>query len=202
VACGGNVTNSCVSGTVGQVDIGPVPNLILGGVPSNLGIQFKASATPPSGYTTNNFQWVQLITNDALLITLNNNTTQTCRYTTVPPGVGPPYLDSRFPYSTNNPTNDNPSAVLDSTTEKEFIRNFSATMYLMWTPNPASGCSNGAACTVPVPLGSVSWHWSGDAAFNGSSWTGTGTGGANAFQTSTSYPSWNSYSDASSRTCN
>lgn len=69
IACGGNVTSNCVNGTVGQVDIGPVPNLILGGLPNNIGIQFTASATPPTGYS-NSFQWIQPISNDTLLIKL------------------------------------------------------------------------------------------------------------------------------------
>jgi hypothetical protein len=39
---------------------------------------------------------------------------------------------------------------------------FRATMYLMWQPGSASGCS-GAACTIPVPLLKVDWWWTGDA---------------------------------------
>jgi len=138
--------------------------------------------------------WVQINTNDALLLTLNNNQSEPCNFTTIPSG-GDPFLDTTYPYDTRNPTNDNPTAVLDSTTSKELIRNFSATMYLMWSPGPAP--------SIPVPLGSVSWHWSGDVTFNGSTWiVSSGSGSANAFQTSNSYPTWTGYSDASSRTCN
>jgi len=36
-------------------------------------------------------------------------------------------------------------------------------MYLMWTPSADPNCPNGAACTIPVPQGQVTWSWRGDA---------------------------------------
>jgi len=42
------------------------------------------------------------------------------------------------------------------------MRNFSATMYLMWTPRYAPNCA-GSTCAVPVPLGSVNWSMCGGA---------------------------------------
>ena len=81
---------------------------------------------------------------------------------------------------------------------------FSATMYLMWTPPAASGCPNGSACTIPVPLGSVTWQWAGDATYNSSSQTWSvksGSGSANAFAASNSFPSWNSLVPFKGVTC-
>jgi hypothetical protein len=199
----GGPTAASVATQLGQVAINPGPYLQFGSIPSNVGIAFTASATPPSGYS-NSFLWVQQNTNDVLTITLNDNTTHTCTFTTVPAG-GDPFLDTLYPYDTGSTTDDSPRTVLDSTTSKELIRNFSAIMYLMWTPPEASWCQNGSACTIPVPLGSVHWQWSGDAVYNSVSqaWTlNSSTKSADPFQSSNAFPTWTRYSDYSSRTCN
>src|SRR5690348_915750 len=48
----------------------------------------------------------------------------------------------------------------------EVARSFGAKMYLMWIPQVLSinstSCPNGNSCTIPVPLGSFDWFWSGD----------------------------------------
>jgi len=121
----GPTSASIAPATLGSVDINPGPVLQFGNL-ATPGIKFTASATPPAGYT-NSFVWVQINTNDALLLTMNDNTTQTCNWATVPSG-GDPYLDTIYPYDILNPTSDSPSSGLDSNSYKELIRNFSATM--------------------------------------------------------------------------
>jgi hypothetical protein len=178
---------------LGQVVIDSVPELIFGGTPTNVGIIVTASAAPPSGYS-NNFFWTQINASDTKVETLNNNTSTTCYPATVPAG-GDPFLDTKYKLSTTNTWNDNPSSPLNSSTFKELTRSFSATVYLMWDP--------GLLNSVPVPLGSVSWQWAGDAIYHGTSWTvKSSSSSANLFQPSSAYPQWTRYSDYTSYPCN
>jgi hypothetical protein len=192
-----NISGPTLAGVttqLGQVVITSEPALSLGNYPSIAGIQLTASATPPTGYS-NSFEWVQIITNDTKMITLNDNTTTTCVPATTPAG-GLPFLDNVYPYDTNNPTTDIPETVLDSTQFRELTRNFSATMYLLWKP----GLQN----SIFVPLGTVGWQWSGDAVYNAGNQTWTlnsSSKSANAFSASSTYPTWTRYSDYSSQSC-
>ncbi len=207
ITCGGNVPNgNCPNGTNGPlgqavINSGTPPTVGLGNSTfSNVGIVFNASATPPSGYS-NNFIWAQLITADTIAITGTPNVI--CHQTTNPqntPGTG---LDSDYPYGTGASVNDNPDFPLQTsygsqvTNVTEVNDNpFSATMYLLW--------SSGLANSIPVPLGSVSWQWSGDATYNSSSQTWSvksGSGSANAFASGNSYPSWTSQVPFSGAVC-
>jgi len=65
----------------------------------------------------------------------------------------------------------------------------------MWTPNLLN--------SIPVPLGSMAWQWSGDATYNATNgWTVAGfSKSAGAFQSSNTFPSWSRYSDYSTRSC-
>jgi hypothetical protein len=97
-------------------------------------------------------------------------------------------LDNNYPFTTVSATksNDSPEFPLNqsqnNTYSAEIIRSFSARTYLMWDPtlmaNGAGGCSaasrlatvngitaNASTCdgSIPVPLGSVPWSFSGDA---------------------------------------
>jgi hypothetical protein len=57
-----------------------------------------------------------------------------------------------------------PSYLQDSSlsaSDGERAEIFGATTYLIWSPNADSSYTDGAACTVPVPLGSLSWNWQG-----------------------------------------
>ena len=116
---------------------------------------------------------------------LHREQDQTC--TCYPPGGLPTSaeLDSTYPYSNTN--NSNPIDFVDSprsplvTNEAQAI--FSATTYLMWDPAlsssgscvPAntdqSGNSSQSTCdlSIPIPIGSISWSWAGDAVDTGSS---------------------------------
>jgi hypothetical protein len=133
---------------------------------------FQASAAQ---YSTGTFQWVQLINHD---ITQNMGSGGP-----IPPSdaiSSTPELDGGYPYGvlsngqplgnvtttnvTNDTATDSPFIAL-AVAQGELSRSFNATMYLMWVPNAASGCSATAnnPCTVPIPLGSVNWQWQGSA---------------------------------------
>ena len=190
LVCGGNVGGSCTSTTaLGTVNINPTNVLQLGGSTNNIGIQFTASATPPSGQS-NNFVWYQIITNDTKVITKPSGSTQTCVAVTTPAG-GLPYLDTEAPYGTTSTQDDQPFTGLDTTQFTELTRTFAATMYALWTPSAASGCTAGSACTIPVPLGYVTWQWYADAKYTGGAWTllsSPTNSGASTFQASGSFP--------------
>lgn len=85
-----------------------------------------------------------------------------------------------------------------------------STMFLLWTPNAdTSVCTDGTTsypCSIPVPLGSLTWLWTGDAintlepltgsdsfgSFTYPEWVvNCGSGSNGGFQTSApSYPQW------------
>jgi hypothetical protein len=112
---------------------------------------------------------VQLISNSQIGYLDSNGTTQE------PPTMG---LDLDFPFDLGDYAHDYPSIQLLN--EGEGWRTFTATTYLMWDPGLPSGCqvawseqtrnsdgsiggvSHPSQCqSIPVPLGSVTWHWSG-----------------------------------------
>jgi hypothetical protein len=158
------------------------------------GINFKVDSSTqlPTG-NSGTYSWVQLI-GPNLATYQPGSTTRTL-------GTG---LDGgRYPYpmmpGCTDCTNDSPGIELLSVNSEE-TDSFQATMYLMWTPNPAGGCS---ACTVPVPIGFVNWRMKGDAINtldpnqgpNANGWIlGCGQNSADPFIPSTSYPQWTSAS--------
>ena len=86
-----------------------------------------------------------------------------------PPGQ----LDGTYPYAneTTTTTSDSPNVQLPQSYGM-VERGFTATMYLMWDPALPTGCvpaqtnaaynSTASTCTsIPIPLGSVQWKWSG-----------------------------------------
>jgi hypothetical protein len=135
------------------------------------GIKLLAQSTLPPG-NSGSYQWVQLINSDqSQFINSAPNNPHTCTTFTGPAGV--PELDGTYPYGngigtvyttsvTNDTAKDSPDSGLPSI-YGELQRSFNATMYLRWIPNPDSKCTAGSACTIPVPLGSSSWWWVGDA---------------------------------------
>jgi len=161
---------------------------------TDVGIAMTASATAPSG----NFTWVQLITGDVVTETpTGGGAVQTCYFPEMPtPGVFPG-LDTGYPYSTVNlaltTAYDNPWVSLPTSGYNKVSRAFSAKMNLMWTPTPDAACT-GAACTIPVPLGSVNWKVSATATLNaGGTWVPSGGGSAGAFVANTAYPTWTNW---------
>jgi hypothetical protein len=212
VTCGGNVpSGNCpngANGPLGQVVINTSntpPTLGLGNATfSNVGIIFNASATPPSSYS-NSFTWVQLLTANTISITATASVS--CVQITIPQNAGGTGFDDGgaggFPYGSGASVNDNPDFPLQTSygTQVTGVTEvndspFSATMYLLWS----SGLTN----SIRVPLGSVSWQWSGDATYSAQTQTWnlkSGSGSASAFVAGSSYPSWNSKVPFTGVTC-
>ena len=154
------------------------------------GISFTSNATMPSGGavppgSNQTFQFVQVLGNP----NANPGSQQPngLQYQYVTPTSPPPYvgpvntgLDTSYPYAffSSTMTVDSPNVNLLPNYGEEW-ESFTATMYLLWDPALPSGCapakttetivngtptfsSSASGCTsVPVPLSSVSWHWSG-----------------------------------------
>lgn len=137
------------------------------------GIQYSVSSTtsPPSN-NAGTYSWVQLIVK---YVSSYLTTTGRVNYESVSvvgdPSANPPIppdpnpqLDSLYPYATGKSAEDSPAIPLQPFTPiGEGGATFSAITYLMWTPNADSSCASGSSCVVPVPLGSFTWGWSGDA---------------------------------------
>jgi len=142
------------------------------GVPyggGSVGITFQANAQPPTtGAGTNAaFTWIQLIKSINVRYInasgVNSN-----------PNSGKTGLDGTYPYfsKTANLTYDSPSIGLQPQLG-EVGYQFDATMYLLWDPALPSGCipaatdpttyhSTASTCTsIPIPLGSAEWSWTG-----------------------------------------
>lgn len=149
------------------------------------GIQFTASPNPANG----SYSWEQLIVTDRIQSTSSSGVT-TCDL-----GHG---LDNTDPYRplTSTYTNDSPfSTLLSSNTE--VTRNFSAQMYLLWTPNLTGA--------IPVPIGSVSWSFYGDATNGSHGWSlRSGTDNVGQFVAAQptnpfhGYPTWSGHTTNSS----
>jgi len=197
---------SGANGTAGLVLTGtPVPGT---DPPQVSGAVFQTTAEPPAD-NTGAFIWVQLITGNQDQ-KLNSTGPLLCP---AQPQTG---LDTIYPNDSGvTVTEDMPSrSLIDGYGESETT--FNATMYLMWDPAippPGElacqvamgdlGFSIPSTCvSIPVPLGSVSWHWSGCAIntltqqANGTSWAlGCGLSTSYAPQTPNyaqnyGYPTW------------
>jgi hypothetical protein len=151
---------------------GGAPILSTTGIPlgaGSVGITFSTNATAPTGYNQS-FTWVQLLT--SLQYQFVNSAGPFSQYPAPVSG-----LDNSFPYTSasSTTTNDTPHTNLPSI-YGEGWEAFSATMYLMWDPGLPAGCvpaktvqnpdksftSTPSTCaSIPVPLSSVTWHWSG-----------------------------------------
>ena len=142
------------------------------------GMQFAATATLPQN-NQGQYQWTQLMNSDF------------DQYLT-PQGPGPhtnsiipanvPQLDTTYPYGSQpycqpgttvyttfapcDTAEDSPVSPL-LVQQGEFSRSFNATMYLEWVPTPDNSCTtsnqSGSPCAIEAPLGSITWHWGGDA---------------------------------------
>jgi hypothetical protein len=71
-------------------------------------------------------------------------------------------------------------------------RNFNASMYLMW--------QSGGANSIPIPLGYVTWEFTGNGSQSNGTWTPGGSGSNSSFfpitpsQTSPGFPTWQNVS--------
>lgn len=117
------------------------------------GLSFSRSITIPSGFSGTT-QWVQLVST-LRRRRLNAGTWQEL---SAPVDV----LDTTYPYSTSNSTNDSPFLLLTSDYSEVSI-NEVFDMYLMFTPSGAD--------SRPVPLVKRRWQWTALATRSGSTWT-------------------------------
>jgi hypothetical protein len=155
-----------------------------GGTP---GISF---APPTTQTPAGSFSFVQLINSDTTTYS-RTGATLTCSFSSG--------LDTQYPYPVNNVGNatDAPEAPLPSTYTTA-SRSFSATMYLMWQ----SGSTTFAS--IPIPIGSVAWQFSGSATEpqQNSTWgSPTGSGSAGNFTAATGTSSIPTWSNIATRTC-
>jgi hypothetical protein len=216
-ANGVTTTMGSIDNAVVQINNFVGTYMLLDGITANngstAGIQFQAVGTEPAD-NLGTYNWVQLVFDSRQQ--LDPNFRGTC------PG-GPTLhtldLDGGYPYgyfnnaklgnvfqspggAPNDTATDAPAALLQSTMG-EVARSFSATMYLMWTPNADPNCTTGNACTIPVPLGSLNWNLNGDTIntlnkiYNQTTWGLScyypGYQGAKeqvTFSPGTSYPQW------------
>ena len=187
-----------------------MPKLSTTGIPvgtSQVGITFKSNATAPSGYNQT-FTWIQII-GGVQNKYLNSNGPYSS------PSSPESGIDNSYPYAnaSSTSTNDTPSAGLPSM-YGEGWESFTATMFLMWDPALPSGCtpastdprtlqSTASTCaSIPIPLSSVTWHWSGCAIntlanqANGTTWSLSTTNGCPVQTLGTSqsagFPEWTS----------
>ncbi|HEY8186312.1 MAG TPA: hypothetical protein VIF64_09600 [Pyrinomonadaceae bacterium] len=133
----------------------------------------------------------KLVTGDTVIY---SRTGATLTYT----ATNTPGLDADYPYQrktgqyvSDAPFNPLPSTYTNST------RNFAATMYLMWQSNTSN--------SIPVPMGSVSWGFSGSTTQTSGTWsTPTGSGSAQPFAAASgpsSFPTWSSLVGLANNNC-
>jgi hypothetical protein len=186
----GGAAVSKMTTPTGSVGIFSGPVLGFGPV----GIQFNPTLTTPSG-DAGQFVWAQLITNNTLTLTSTSGTVYTCVNVTQPPTSGGTGLDTEYPYATGKSTQDSPDLGLNSSAYTKEATVFSASMYLLWDPALPTGCTPGSNCTsIPAPLGSVTWGWSGTAVFSSGNWSLTASSKTTpTWAASSSYPTWTDF---------
>ena len=204
----GTVRNevSTTYGLIQTIDGVPVPR-------GTVGMTAQAPA-PPASWPTGSYSWVQILNQYQVQFLGPQLGSQTYGQAALPA------LDGVYPYNFTGKTNvpndlaaDQPFSVLAQTCAEDAVV-FSATMYLLWTPAPASGCT-GTNCTMPVPLGSFNWGYGCDSinTLNPSANNGNVSGWVLAgcqhptqpaqpqFQAGASYPSWNGVRTVPSNSC-
>ena len=178
-------TKVTVSSTLGTINISQTNYLRLGGSEQNLGIDFIATSTAPTDFQ-GSYCWVQILNSYKNVNYPPSGSPTTC--------VASAGLDTNYPYDEGNDIDDEPKVELVSPYVQETITN-TFTMYLMWIPTVSTDA-------IPVPLGSVSWNWSGNAIYSSSTkmWslnTSGNTAAANPFVPSTTtFPQWDQQIDA------
>ena len=135
------------------------------------GIYFQGNATGFPGGTDGLISWVQIISNQQAKSLASSGDVPE------PTKAG---LDTTFPYDRDDNSADRPADELLAGYGDDW-RTFTATMYAMWDPGLPSGClpayqtltrnpdgsytgaSIPSECTqsIPIPLSSVTYHWSG-----------------------------------------
>ncbi|MCU1269955.1 MAG: hypothetical protein JWN74_1249 [Acidobacteriaceae bacterium] len=142
------------------------------------GMSFGATITQPSGYSSANVQWVQII-NSGSGKQINGSTTKTC-----PIAAGG---DGPYPYKASSlDADDSPSTKLLTGTYTEETETVSYTMYLMWNSNLTN--------SISIALGHVDWTWSFDAKYTNNAWSLVSSSGGPSktpnFTISSYFPRW------------
>jgi|GEM_PF-3040341 len=163
----GNLLNAWMASNNQALQITTEPALSLTGSSytendgGNLGMVFQANSG--QSFSSGSWVWVQLI-NSNQEKTIDSSGSWDCPADPKSQSG----LDTTYPYSSGvSYMNDSPPSSM--TGYAEYQRSFSATMYLMWDPQLPS--------SIPVPLESVSWGFSGCAINtllpqnNGTTWT-------------------------------
>jgi hypothetical protein len=207
-----------------SVDTGTVKNemttnfglvVAIDGVPAaggTAGMKTQAPA-PPASWPTGSYSWVQILNQYQVQYRGPQLGAQTFGQAALP------VLDGVYPYNVTTQTNVPGDTVTDAPYSSlaqpcaEVAVAFSATMYLLWTPAQASGCT-GLNCTIPVPLGSFNWGYGCDsinslnpsAPSNVGGWVLAGcehpTQPAQPqFQIGASYPNWNGVRALPGKSC-
>jgi hypothetical protein len=161
------VNNGAVITTTGVTDPNDPNSPTIG---PHFGIVFNTSAMTPAG-ANSAFTWVQILNN------VDNRGLVYAGGQPIPQSNFPSGLDRSYPYFNiaTNSTRDTPGSGTLLSGWGERTRDFDATMYLMWDPgtgpancHTASTSNDGSFtqiasnCTsIPIPLGSVRWAWSG-----------------------------------------
>jgi hypothetical protein len=147
------------------------------------GITLQSAPVPSSGSLT----WVQLITGDKIRLRADGipycSGGQTCTCNPSGLSASAAELDNVYPYVNGGNFNDSPRSPVNYSlggtpiNYNEVEQSFSATTYLLWDPalplgcTPATTTGNGSSTTtkqstcsgsIPIPLGNISWSWSGD----------------------------------------
>jgi virginiamycin B lyase len=173
------------------------PSASLGVVFGQGCVNLTVRAQIPSGYQGGNYQWVQVLDRDVLLLEYGIPLLLQLRHAKCTIGVLPaqssPFLDNSYPFK-HRTTNDAQTAdvpvVPMATNDLSIARSFRARMYVEWTPNTTNA--------IPVPLGYVSWGF--DAAARkqpDGTWSLTSqpmTPNVDPFVAGNRYPSWKSVS--------
>jgi hypothetical protein len=174
------------------------PNMVFGNISGPLpggcvysgqaGITFSPpnTSTPPGS-----FFFVQLINGDTYTLSRTGAST-TCTATNTPG------LDGAYPYqnAVGHSVSDAPFSPLPVTYTNS-SRDFTATMYLMWQSNTTG--------SIPVPMGSVQWGFSGSTTQSNGTWSApAGSGSAQSFVTASgtgSFPQWSGLVGLPSNNC-
>jgi hypothetical protein len=178
----GPSTPNLTTPTISPVTVSLVNNLLYMGMfspPATPGIVFDAQVQQPEA-AQGEIVFVQYLNQYNYQYT----TSGSCPLQSYGPG-----FDTGYPYDLSSvgaltySTNDTPGIPL-YTNASEATASFNATTYLMWQPNLPS------SSVIPVPLGSITWQWSGDAVQNGGTWSlnPTASPTASAFTPSANYP--------------
>jgi len=169
------------------------PNCTTNVYSGQAGIIFSPPTTGTTSTPPGSFFFVQLITGDTVTYS-RTGATLNCTATNTPG------LDADYPYQgkTGLSVTDAPTTALPSTYTTA-SRNFAATMYLMWQSNTSG--------SIPVPIGSVGWSFSGSTTQSNETWgTPSGSGGsAQPFAAASgidSFPKWSGLVVLPTNNCN